>query len=710
MPIWSAEIKELEKLYESIKGQLPVLEKELEQLIHTTDANVIMLYSRRCLEVIITDLCECELKRPRKTEPLKGIIDKLHKEEKVPSHIISSMHGLNELSTYGAHPKDFDPEQVKPVLNNLAIIIKWYLKYRNVVVLSKTVGEGEKGQSGDELLKEEEIEVRKEMQEKPAKEGKRKLIPIVTIAAILIIAAILAYPKIFKKDTLDKLRSSGERVSVAVMPFQNLTNDTTWNKWEEVIQTNIATFLSNYPEELKIRQAELVTKLLQTRGRDDYRRITSSVACAISQQMDADIFINGNIIQSGTTIRLNAQLIDVKTEEALKSFQLDGAAEMIIPLIDSLSQMLKNTLIISELGKEFAPEVMRLWAVNSPEAFRYFKSGQNAFNDRDWAAATNFYTQALGIDSNYTFAAIMLTYSYLNRGIYDEAKKWCLKLSGRSDRMTVQEKMMISWLNAVCFEDPYAQIKYIKQLIGIDDQAPNFHFLLGLAYWELNEYNKAIPEYEKALEIYDKLLLKPQYTGNYSHLLINYYLTEQYDKMEKLLKKAENDLPDNSDLLFRRAVLSLSKGEITAAGQYIDRYIFVLKERSIPEATIMTGVAGIYSDADIHDKAEEYYLKALALEPENPLRLNNLAYFLIDKDRNVNEGLELVDKALELIPYNYKFLDTKGWGLYKQGKYQEAIEILQKSWDIRRERAIYDHEAYLHLETAKKAVANQKSN
>ena len=90
-----------------------------------------MLYSRRCLEVIITDLCECELKRPRKTEPLKGIIDKLNREEKIPSHIIASMHNLNSLSTYGTHPKDFDPEQVKPVLFNLAIIIKWYLKYKD---------------------------------------------------------------------------------------------------------------------------------------------------------------------------------------------------------------------------------------------------------------------------------------------------------------------------------------------------------------------------------------------------------------------------------------------------------------------------------------------------------------------------------------------------------------------------------------------------
>ena len=91
---------------------------------------MVLLYSRRSLEVIVTHLCESELNRPRGTEPLKGIIDKLNKEEKVPSHIITSMLNLNNLSVYGAHPKEFDPEQVKPVLSNLIIIIKWYLKYK----------------------------------------------------------------------------------------------------------------------------------------------------------------------------------------------------------------------------------------------------------------------------------------------------------------------------------------------------------------------------------------------------------------------------------------------------------------------------------------------------------------------------------------------------------------------------------------------------
>ncbi len=45
MIIWSGEIKELEKLYESVKVNLPALAKEIEQLINTEDANVVMLYS-----------------------------------------------------------------------------------------------------------------------------------------------------------------------------------------------------------------------------------------------------------------------------------------------------------------------------------------------------------------------------------------------------------------------------------------------------------------------------------------------------------------------------------------------------------------------------------------------------------------------------------------------------------------------------------------
>src|SRR4030043_1750241 len=144
MTLWSAEIKEIERLYDSIKGKSPELEKELERLINASDENMLLVYARRCLEVIITDLCESELKRPRKTEPLKGIIDKLQREEKVPSHIIVSMQYLNSISSFGAHPKEFDPEQVRPVLINLITIIKWYVKYKDTQTIGKAKVEEEK--------------------------------------------------------------------------------------------------------------------------------------------------------------------------------------------------------------------------------------------------------------------------------------------------------------------------------------------------------------------------------------------------------------------------------------------------------------------------------------------------------------------------------------------------------------------------------------
>ncbi len=116
-------------------------------------------------------------------------------------------------------------------------------------------------------------------------------------------------------------------------------------------------------------------------------------------------------------------------------------------------------------------------------------------------------------------------------------------------------------------------------------------------------------------------------------------------------------------------------------------------------------MAFIYSEAGILDKSEEYYRKALSLEPEKAERLNNLGYFLIDKDRNVDEGMELVERALKLEPDNFHYLSYKGWGLYKEGKNKEALEVLEKCDSL---KSVYDHDLYLHLEAAKKAVADQK--
>jgi tetratricopeptide (TPR) repeat protein len=708
MAIWSAEIKELERLHETFKGELPGLEKELERLIRSDDENIILVYARRCLEVIIAYLCESALNRPRGSEPLKGVIDKLLKEGKIPSHIISSMHGLNELSTYGAHPKDFDPEQVKPVLNNLDIIIKWYLKYKNTGVKARQPAEAYKDYS-EKVVEKPGIEE----QGKFVRINKHKLLSGALITIILLIAAIFAWQKIFRRNTLEKLRSSGGKIAVAVMPFQNMTNDTTMNIWQEAIQYNLTNFLSNYSGELRVSPTETISGLLQKKGLDSYSSyaaVSASVARNVSKQLDADVFINGSINQSGSRLRLIAQLTDSQTEEILKPFQIDGKVEEIIPLIDSLKVLIKDFLLISGLGKGLAPDFLSFTSANSPEAFRYFRSAQNAFNERDWTGAEKFYSRALSIDSNFTGAYTQLAFSYLNQGKYDQAKKICLELLKRSGNLPPPLKTMAAWYNAHFFETPHEEIFYAKQLIEIDDLSPSAHFALGMSYWGLEQYDNMIPEYEKALKIYEKLGIKPSWTGVYSHLGWAYYATRKYKRANQLYNTMEKGFPDNPDLLIGRARLALIEDDTEKSDQYLDKLRSVRKDKLWTEARILSEIAGIYSNTGKLIKAEEFFRHSLSLEPENPARLNNLAFHLIDKDIDITEGIDLADRALETNQDGYEIMDTKGWGLYKQGKYQQALEILQKSWEIRREQAVYDHQAFLRLEAAEKAAANKMNN
>lgn len=696
MQIWSAEIRELESLYSSIKGRLPELEKELEQLIKSDDPNIILIYSRRTLEIIVTDLCENELKRPRKTEPLKGIIDKLGHEEKVPSHIIVSMNYLNSLSAFGAHPKDFDPEQIKPALGNLVIIAKWYLKYKDSQPISK--------------VKTEEIQTNSEIIipiDSKAVTRKPKLAMAFILSGILIVIAIIAYFVIFRKDRLELLRSSDKRVSIAVMPFQNMTNDTIWIIWQDGIKDNLITYLSNFSEDLSVRQKESINGVLQNQDLTNYASISPSIARAISQKLNADILISGSINQAGSTIRINAQLINSKTEELFQSFQIEGKSEEdIFQIIDSLSALIKDFLIISVMEKEIVPEFRQLISTSSSEAYRYYMYANQAFYKLDFATARELYLKAIEIDTNFTEAIRMLIYSYTNTGLYDEPRKWCVKLHQKMNQMSMIEKLYANAVYARFFQTHYEQIKYWKLIQGYDDKMPVPYGNIGECYYQLRQYDEAINEFEKQLEIYDQWDSRPRWSLSYTDLGKLYHLTGKYKKEIKLYKKAEKDFPDDINVIYRQAVLSLTKGDTDVANKYIDKFISASRINSDSEANIATRLASIYQESGILEKAEAYFRKALSLEPENPERMNALAWFLIETDRNVDEGIELINKALELVPDDYLYLGTKGWGLFKHGKNKEALEILEKSWDL---KPVYNHEIFLHIEEVKKAIAGQNN-
>jgi AraC-like DNA-binding protein/tetratricopeptide (TPR) repeat protein len=530
---------------------------------------------------------------------------------------------------------------------------------------------------------------------------------LLTITLLFVIIGIFIFMNIHN-SAKDNLISSDGRISIAVMPFRNMTNDTIWNVWQDAIQEDLISLLSNNSEELKVRQTGSMNSFLDNKGLTGYVSLTNSTASSISRKLDANVFIYGNIQRAGTKLRLDAKLINSKNEEVLKSFEIDGPynVDIILDMTDSLRKEIRDFLIISQLKKVTSPAFQDLLgSTTCPEALINFINGQKSYSKLDFPSAIKFYFQAMAIDSNFVSPYIFTFYAYKNNGQLKEARTWSSKVLAKRDLMTIPQKGYANAIYASCFETPNESVRAYKSVLDFDDQLPDTHNDLGAVYCYLNQYDNAIPEFIKTLEIYKKWGVKPFWGTHYSWLALAYQKTGQYKKEKKVLKRAEKDFPGDPEILYLEIELALIKKDTSEAGRIIEKYISARKVQSWTEARIITTLGAFYQEAGLLDKAEEYFRQALCLEPENSAWMRNLAYFLIDKDRNLNEAMELVNRALELNPDEYVSLECKGWGLYKQGRYEEALELLQKSWNL---RLSYRHSLFLHLEAAKKAVAENK--
>jgi len=391
MQIWSTEIKELETLFPSIKGRFPELEKELGQLIQTADANVILLYSRRCLEVIITDLCECELKRPRKTEPLKGIIDKLHREEKVPAHIITSMDHLNSISTFGTHPKDFDPEQVKPVLNNLAIIIRWYIKYKDTQIISQAKPDDVKKESKEPVDTREGIH-------KP----KKNLILLIS-GLLLVVAIVVGALFVFNIIGGGEQNKEPEK-SIAVLPFENLSSDEEQAWFSDGITDVIINQLAKISD-LRVLSR---TSTLKYEEKEEKKSIPE-----IGEELGVNYLIEGTVQRQENKMRISVQLIRALNEGHVWSEVYDREWKDIFDVQSDIAQR-----IAEELKTVLTPEEKELVEkkqTENPEAYNLYLQGRFFWfkrTEEGLKKSIEYFEKSAAIDPDYALAYAGLANAY----------------------------------------------------------------------------------------------------------------------------------------------------------------------------------------------------------------------------------------------------------------------------------------------------------
>ncbi|MEG2060511.1 MAG: tetratricopeptide repeat protein [Alistipes sp.] len=103
---------------------------------------------------------------------------------------------------------------------------------------------------------------------------------------------------------------------------------------------------------------------------------------------------------------------------------------------------------------------------------------------------------------------------------------------------------------------------------------------------------------------------------------------------------------------------------------------------------LQTGTAG--SKASYRKWMKQCYAaydRSLRYDKDNPLVLNNYAYFLSLEERELEKALTMSGLALALTDNNSTYLDTQGWILFKLGRFAEAKKITQQALALDRQNS-----------------------
>ena len=90
-------------------------------------------------------------------------------------------------------------------------------------------------------------------------------------------------------------------------------------------------------------------------------------------------------------------------------------------------------------------------------------------------------------------------------------------------------------------------------------------------------------------------------------------------------------------------------------------------------------LGAIFERQKQYDKAEAEFKKVVDVNPKNAMVLNYYGYMLADRGIRLDEAHDLIQRALDLEPYNGAYLDSLGWAYYKQNKLDQAELTLRKA-------------------------------
>jgi tetratricopeptide (TPR) repeat protein len=255
-----------------------------------------------------------------------------------------------------------------------------------------------------------------------------------------------------------------------------------------------------------------------------------------------------------------------------------------------------------------------------------------------------------------------------------------------------------------------------------NDAISEFLFLISNLYSTQDDIEKS--NFYLNLSSY----LNPKFKFNLTLVAENFYLNKEYDKVKTVLKKFDKkdqfyywfkvkkeaqiiikeqgyedginfistkfDNIDNQNLkmVFDLANFYKNSKQYKKAIDYYTQIISTLDENSDIKSDILYRRGGSFERLGNYKKADKDLLHSLEINPDDAYVLNYLAYSWLERDYNIDEAFQMLEKAYSLENNDPYIIDSIGWAYYLIDNYVEAEKYLQRAVELMPEDPIVnDH-------------------
>jgi adenylate cyclase len=316
-----------------------------------------------------------------------------------------------------------------------------------------------------------------------AKHRRRALVPMAgLLTLLLVVLSIAVYIFRLPPDAEKQVPGSSQRVSIAVLPFDNATDDPSQDYFSNGITEDLITDLAKVSGLLVVGRSSAFAF-------QDSNEMPESIGRALGVRF----LLWGNLRREGDQLRLNARLIDSHDGRTLWAERYDRRLTDVFRIQDELTAQ-----IVSALQVELAPADQRRLARNHEASVAAYDEllkgndhyGRRSFEDNE--LAKDHYRRAIELDPGFAraYSALALAYTAESFDGWEQ---------GAPDAMERASAL-------------------VEQARALDPTVPQIYFVGGQVALYRRDYAEAIHQAEQAIA------LSPGYGDAYALLarVLNY--------------------------------------------------------------------------------------------------------------------------------------------------------------------------------------------